>query len=466
MLLLCMIGVSTKTFADENSLRVGKVEIAQGISNVSMPIYLDNSVSMCGFEVFIELPEGISLKHEYDEDEEEYVWGITKGGRLRTEHGVNCAVDNNGYIHLLCADLVTNKNFYDSDSKKGLPLVMLELNVDPSLEIGSYDVVLHNVLLNHNENPTIVEYTPDDVACSLFVKPTSGIYTNVHDGKLDVLSAIGEEISATDFVGAVSSYQNVTCIDVTGVNFDAKYSTSDIMGLNISRNAFVIVGEENQLVGNNIIYGDECANLVLTDGYDFSAPKEFTAATVTYNAVVSPSLGYKTLVLPYDCAVPAGFEGYEVGSVNDGVLDMVPVNTITANKPVILKNEGTATLKANNAVITPADGALTDGVLVGTYEAIDAPVGSYVLQNQGGNVAFYHVTEAVQPVVNAFRAYLSVPSNTARIRVMFDGEATVIRQIENGELKAENHDYYNLNGQRISKFSKGIVINNGHKIVK
>lgn len=207
--------------------------------------------------------------------------------------------------------------------------------------------------------------------------------------------------------------------------------------------------------------------LTLVDGRDFIAPKKsVTVPAVTYDAVIASSLGYKTLVLPYDCTVPAGFEAYEVGNVTSGTLDMVAVNTITANKPVILKNEGTATLKANNAVITPADGALTDGVLVGTYEAIEAPVGSYVLQNQGGNVAFYHVTEAAKPVVNAFRAYLSVPSNAARIRVMFDGEATGIRQIENGEMKAENHDYYNLNGQRISKFSKGIVINNGHKIVK
>lgn len=215
----------------------------------------------------------------------------------------------------------------------------------------------------------------------------------------------------------------------------------------------------------NVVVNGTCENLVLSDGANYVAGSSFTAASATYNATVSESLGYKTIVLPYAVDVPAGFEAYTVGSVVGNELTMNAVSTIPANTPAILKNAGTAVMAASNvAVEATGDVKPTDGVLVGTYEAINAPVGSYVLQNHDGNVAFYNVTEAVQPVVGAFRAYLSVPSGEARIRMVFDGEASGIEK--NVTSSKGDAIYYNLAGQRVSKFAKGVVISNGHKLIK
>jgi hypothetical protein len=44
------------------------------------------------------------------------------------------------------------------------------------------------------------------------------------------------------------------------------------------------------------------------------------------------------------------------------------------------------------------------------------------------------------------------------------GETDGIRSIENGELRIENYDYYNIAGQRVSDDYKGIVIKNGKKV--
>ena len=46
------------------------------------------------------------------------------------------------------------------------------------------------------------------------------------------------------------------------------------------------------------------------------------------------------------------------------------------------------------------------------------------------------------------------------------GETDGIRSVENGELRMENYDYYNLAGQRVGKDYRGIVIVNGKKYVR
>lgn len=205
--------------------------------------------------------------------------------------------------------------------------------------------------------------------------------------------------------------------------------------------------------------------LTLVDGRDFIAPtKPVLVENVTFEAVVSSSLGYKTLVLPYNCEVPEGFEAYEVESVTNGTLGMVSVHSISANKPVILKNVGTATFNSQNVEIVSCKDELTNGVLIGTYITKKAPIGSYVLQNHDDNIAFYRVTEAVQPFVGAFRAYLLVPFNEARKAIRFDYETTGIKEITASTIN--NSLYYNLAGQRVSKVTKGIVINDRKKIIK
>lgn len=96
---------------------------------------------------------------------------------------------------------------------------------------------------------------------------------------------------------------------------------------------------------------------------------------------------------------------------------------------------------------------------MGTYEEISAPVGSYVLQNQSGTVAFYNVTEAVQPKVGAFRAYLSADAVGAakRIVVNFGGETTGLMDLENNRIE-EIEDIYSVDGMRIERMKNSIYI--------
>lgn len=215
----------------------------------------------------------------------------------------------------------------------------------------------------------------------------------------------------------------------------------------------------------NIIVNGECQNLVLTDDLNLDAVVSCKAAKVTYDADISSSLGFKTVVLPFSCDVPTGFEAYEVGDVINNELQMTRATTIKANYPVILKNVGTALLSASNVDVDFSAENLAGGQLVGTYEEIDAPVGSYVLQNQGGTVAFYLVGEDVQPKVGAFRAYLAPQIAGAKILyVNFDDAPTCIRNFD----AVQNASViYNTSGQHVNEVQQGVnIIRFGKEIKK
>lgn len=83
----------------------------------------------------------------------------------------------------------------------------------------------------------------------------------------------------------------------------------------------------------------------------------------------------------------------------------------------------------------------------------------------------------IVPEINAEYALTKVngtvklPAGQYTVTVTKDMKMTVkaetdgIRSIENGELRSENYDYYNLAGQKVGKDYKGIVIVNGKKVL-
>lgn len=142
----------------DNSIYAEDIKVRPTETALELPLYLNNTVTMCGFEFYLSLPKGVSLAYDYDDEEEEYVWGVEKGGRLREEHSINVSKNTDGKYHFLCADLLSNKNFYDSEAKKSLPLVVLKLKLDGTTNMGDNTITISDILLNHNENSVITEY--------------------------------------------------------------------------------------------------------------------------------------------------------------------------------------------------------------------------------------------------------------------------------------------------------------------
>lgn len=220
--------------------------------------------------------------------------------------------------------------------------------------------------------------------------------------------------------------------------------------------------------GNNIVVNGTCANLVLTDGHPFTATKNFKATKATYTMTSIADGKFGTLVLPFAAQLPADGKAYALdGELNviDGELVGSAVTSLAANKPVLVTKAGEYTASAVSVAETSASQINTNGNLTGVYQNTEAPVGSYVLQKHPATqgVAFYLVGE-VKPTVKPFRAF--IPTQDAKvkaIKVVFDGEATGIKEITSENTKAEIFD---LSGRRVAKAQKGVYIINGKKVIK
>lgn len=172
---------------------------------------------------------------------------------------------------------------------------------------------------------------------------------------------------------------------------------------------------------------------------------------------------YATFVAPFDVAIPSDVTAYTVGGIdaNGYTLVMTPVaTTIPANTPVVVYSKSDVNKDFTGATVS---GTPKVGLLTGTYTTIKATDGQYVLQNQGGKVAFYQVdTSEATPNVPANRAYLEVPSTA---RALYFDAATAIKTIE--ALTSGEAEIYGANGARQNGLKKGVnIIKRGDKTMK
>ena len=278
-----------------------------------------------------------------------------------------------------------------------------------------------------------------------------------------VLSGKGDMTAATE---AALADANATAIDATGLT-----NTEAITLESANPNCLFIVSDAAKLANakNVLVKGDEdgtyaCANLELTPGYPFRAPYDFTATEAKTQKTVNKG-GHSTLVLPYEAAMPDGCKAYTVTGVNEqNKLEGTAIQTIPANKPVLLENAGTYDFSANNVIVAATAAELTNGILTGVYDnSTKTPVGSYALQTQNGVQAFYHATsEEVAPTMTPFTAYLTDDaSNQANVnRLIFDFEDNDVTGIEQVEAAAKAAatvvEIYDLSGRKVSAPVKGI----------
>ena len=169
--------------------------------------------------------------------------------------------------------------------------------------------------------------------------------------------------------------------------------------------------------------------------------------------------GAATLVLPYEAEIPEGVKAYtlEYALGNKAVATELK-GVIPANTPVLVNAEkGDYTFKATAKLTTKAAEPVS-GSLHGVWSEEVVPVGSYVLQNQSGAVAFYRV-DAEGFKVKANQAYLYAKAAGAKmLNIDFGGEATAINGVE-AEASNANTQVYTIDGKKanLNNLAKGQV---------
>lgn len=164
---------------------------------------------------------------------------------------------------------------------------------------------------------------------------------------------------------------------------------------------------------------------------------------------------YATFCAPFAVELPEGVKAYscpQVGNDNELVLEQVTGNILPANTPVILESAEVCD-KDYVGFAESVNENPTCGLLTGVYAETAAPVGSYVLQQQGEKIAFFKV-DSNDIMVGANRAYLTVASNAKALN--FTTAATAINAVN--ALVSGKAEVYGANGARQNGLQKGMNI--------
>lgn len=200
------------------------------------------------------------------------------------------------------------------------------------------------------------------------------------------------------------------------------------------------------------------------EGYNWTFEK-VTSLPVTITAA-----GYATFFAPVAVEIPEGVKAYYTAEVDGEYIIPTEIEgIIPANTGVILKGEA----KTYNLTIAENVEAVSGNMLAGTVASTYIVGDGYVLAKPADSQVGFYLAEKNQQsnsafLNNGFKAYLPASVFTAGARfLVFDfGTETGIIETENGNVKTENVDIYDLSGRRVQKAQKGIFIVNGKKVIR
>ena len=212
-------------------------------------------------------------------------------------------------------------------------------------------------------------------------------------------------------------------------------------------------------ISNNLVSGT-VANLVLYDGYEFSTDADFTATAATlYRSIAADA--FATVCAPFPITGGADGTFYEPTSLSEGILNFGTEASPAAGKAYLYKASSAVTALTGSGTVktSPVDNG-TGATMKGRYLTTTASTGDYILSSG----SLYKVGSTGTVTVNPFRAYFTVPSNEARISLVFDDDTpTFINTIDSQEQNADSQ-YYDLQGRKVASPTKGLYIVNGNKV--
>ena len=131
-------------------------------------------------------------------------------------------------------------------------------------------------------------------------------------------------------------------------------------------NQVVYVSADAPLTGNNVVKDGTCASLVINESWGaFRPATSFTATTATYTCTVD---GSHIVQLPFESTVP---EGAVVYTLTADLLPVAVSGVVPANQPLLVEAQGEVTFVGSGAV-DYAPCPFSDDVLpIGTPTAIE-----------------------------------------------------------------------------------------------
>ena len=411
---MALLLLATGVYADQVTVSAEKFNPGE---TFSVTVSLENTTNVAAYQMVLYLPEGFSINRYYDEDDEEWKDDCTLSPRHKSGHGLGITTqDDGGFLFLVYA------------------------------------------------NPTkTLKSTPSELF-TLKLKAASTVAVSK--------KASFKNVKITDENGTDTSLDDVT--------FDLTYDTP----INIVQDEdgyTVTMDEEN---------GGATGGGVIPSGI-LDANGSVTIATLSYTRELDAPSGdtgdatvdgtaakLYTTCLPNVPATADNAKYYTLDGANNTTLTFVEVanSSLTANTPYLVavksgsaldesQNVTNVTLKREADNSTTKDGFMFKGTLTGLSNADAAAAGAYILQS--GNVWGKVTTTNTNAYIPPFRAYIVATSASAPAIMngtIGDDNTTGIQNIRTVDLDG-TECWYDLNGKRIQKPTKGINIQNGRKVM-
>lgn len=222
---------------------------------------------------------------------------------------------------------------------------------------------------------------------------------------------------------------------------------------------------------NNIKQKD----VILNDASFISDQATGTVNNISYSRTITPTWG--TLVLPYSLTLTGNepYSLYAIESISTDELVLSRLNgKVAAGTPCMVKRNGEQeemTFTANNATLnmTIQPIAVNELNFQGTYHAKKVTDGYIIRNGLLWDVAKLKAaspeTEAI--MVGPFRSWLDGTTNgAAKLSIRVDDSATGIDD-HISSLNADDVEYYDLNGRRLTAPQQGInIMKRGNKTMK
>lgn len=306
---------------------------------------------------------------------------------------------------------------------------------------------------------------------------------------LDALDYIGQglTINDTEIVGIEDdAFEDLTGTQVTFVDL----SKTAIVDQTIDRReapfngvpdgAFIYLPTGNDLSAiddakiKNVVLGTVCPDMLLPEGgYPFNAAMDFTAKKAVQERVYTP--GEKgTIFLPFAINKEIASElgtFYQIASVSDNKVKMGVVEETKANVPYMF-DPAKETLSVEMVDVktdVPDISPINDFTFIGTYEKQELTPDNTIATYCFIDGQFVYITgSATKVTVNPFRAFMYGPypsSGSQTLDIDWGDDTTDLNDVRSKMSEVRGDVFFDLQGRRVMKPTKGIYIHNGKKVV-
>lgn len=296
--------------------------------------------------------------------------------------------------------------------------------------------------------------------CTAFTSWTTGMATSLSGETKNVTVTYGKGTSGNMYCNSekVRFYSNNT------FTIDAPIGYNIIsVDMNVSISSATPSGK---------VSSDTWTGNASSVSFTFDNKTDITSISVTLAPVVTLNkYGYATYcsVHPIDFSKAEGFTAWRVSDVSaDGTITFSKITeTIKEGQGVLLYNKD-ADDENKTTVTLPvgeSEGATefttSENKLVGITEPTAIAADQYF--GLSGN-KFVKVNAGTVPAGKALLPASAITNAARELTFVFEGETTVIRGIENSEMRNEK-SFFDLQGRKVAQPKKGLYIMNGKKVI-